>query len=55
MVDAAGTEGRDPVADIIAINREAGNLRSGTVKKPQVIAANKMDAVYGTENEIIQS
>ena len=25
------------------------------LEKPQVIAANKMDAVYGDENEIVQS
>ena len=54
MVDAAGTEGRDPVADIIAINKELEAYDPALLKKPQVIAANKMDAVYGDENEIIQ-
>ena len=54
MVDAAGTEGRDPVADIIAINKELETYDPALLKKPQVIAANKMDAVYGDENEIIQ-
>ena len=47
MVDAAGTEGRDPVADIIAINKELEAYDPALLKKPQVIAANKMDAVYG--------
>lgn len=55
MVDAAGTEGRDPIADIRAINRELAAYNPGLLKKPQVIAANKMDAVYGDENEIIHS
>ena len=53
IVDAAGTEGRDPIADIHAINRELENYNPQLLQKPQVIAANKMDAVYGDENEII--
>jgi GTP-binding protein len=55
IVDAAGTEGRDPVADIRAINRELDAYNPELLKKPQVIAANKMDAVCGDENEILQS
>ncbi len=54
IVDAAGTEGRDPAADIHAINRELKAYNPELLKKPQVIAANKMDAVYGDENEIIK-
>lgn len=54
IVDAAGTEGRDPIADIKAINKELAAYNPELLKKPQVIAANKMDAVYGDENEIIQ-
>lgn len=53
IVDAAGTEGRDPIADIKAINKELEAYNPELLKKPQVIAANKMDAVYGDENEII--
>ena len=55
VVDAAGTEGRDPIADIKAIHKELAAYDEGILKKPQVIAANKMDAVYGDENEIIQA
>ena len=55
MVDAAGTEGRDPIADIKAINRELEAYNPDLLKKPQVIAANKMDAIYGDENEILHS
>ncbi|MCD7709487.1 MAG: GTPase ObgE [Clostridiales bacterium] len=55
MVDAAGTEGRDPIADIRAINDELLKYNPMLLEKPQVIAANKMDAVYGDENEIISA
>lgn len=53
IVDAAGTEGRDPVADIHAINKELKAYNPELLEKPQVIAANKIDAIYGDENEII--
>lgn len=46
IVDAAGTEGRDPVADIYAINRELEAYDPELSKRPQVIAANKVDAIY---------
>ena len=53
IVDAAGTEGRDPIADIKAINKELEAYNPELLKKPKVIAANKIDAIYGDENEII--
>lgn len=49
IVDAAGTEGRDPVADIRAINRELEAYNPEIAKRPQVIAANKIDALGGME------
>ena len=49
IVDAAGTEGRDPVADVYAINKELESYNADISKRPQVIAANKMDAVYDQE------
>ena len=55
IVDAAGTEGRDPIADIHAIDHELLAYNPELLKKPQVIAANKIDAIYGDENEIIAS
>ena len=55
MVDAAGTEGRDPVADIKAINKELEAYNPQLLKKPQVIAANKIDAIAGDENEVISA
>ncbi len=55
IVDAAGVEGRDPIADIHAINKELEAYNPDLLNKPQVIAANKTDAIYGDENEIIES
>lgn len=51
MVDVAGTEGRDPIADIYAINKELENYNEEIAKRPQVIAANKIDAIYYTEED----
>ena len=52
VVDAAGTEGRDPVEDIRAINKELFAYNDTLSKKPQVIAANKLDVLYGEEKDI---
>ncbi len=49
VVDAAGTEGRDPIADIYAINEELKKYGADVEKKPQIIAANKMDACEDKE------
>ena len=49
VVDAASTEGRDPVADIRAINQELGAYNPELLARPQVIAANKTDAIYVEE------
>lgn len=46
IVDAASTEGRDPIADIKAINAELESYNPDLLKRPQVIAANKIDAIY---------
>jgi GTP-binding protein len=45
MVDAASLEGRDPIQDIEAINKELEAYDSSLMDKPQVIAANKIDAL----------
>lgn len=50
IVDAASTEGRDPVEDIYAINKELERYNADIAKRPQVIAANKIDAIQ-TEGE----
>jgi len=49
IVDAAGTEGRDPVKDVYAINKELENYNPALAKLPQVIAANKVDMIFKEE------
>ena len=49
LVDAASTEGRDPVDDIYKINQELEAYNPEIAKRPQVIAANKTDAIYTEE------
>jgi GTP-binding protein len=51
LVDAASTEGRDPIEDIRMINAELSSYNPELSKLPQVIAANKMDVLYGEEEE----
>lgn len=46
IVDAAGTEGRDPIEDIYAINKELEAYNADIAHRPQIIAANKIDAIY---------
>lgn len=46
VVDSASTEGRDPIADIKAINKELEAYNPELIKRPQIIAANKIDAIY---------
>ncbi len=53
MVDAAGSEGRDPIADIYAIDKELKAYNEAIANRPQVIAANKMDMIYENESEIV--
>ena len=51
MVDAASTEGRDPIEDIRIINEELASYNEELAHRPQVIAANKIDVFYGEEGE----
>lgn len=51
MVDAASTEGRDPVEDILTINRELEQYNEEIARRPQVIAANKIDCFYGDDRD----
>jgi len=46
VVDAAGTEGRDPLRDIDVINNELANYSSELAARPQLIALNKVDAIH---------
>lgn len=55
MVDAASTEGRNPIEDIHAINRELKAYNEEIASRPQVIAANKIDCFYGDDKEAVLS
>ena len=54
IVDAASTEGRDPVDDIHKINKELEAYNPDIAARPQLIAANKIDCIFddGEENPI---
>ena len=55
MVDAASTEGRDPITDIHTILEELKSYNKDLEKRPQVIAANKIDAMPEEDQEVIIS
>ena len=50
IVDAAGVEGRDPIADIYAINKELEAYNEDIANRPQVIAANKIDCIFDEDD-----
>lgn len=51
VVDAAGSEGRDPVEDIQAINHELERYNVDLTNKKQIVAANKCDLIEeGSDN-----
>ncbi len=50
VVDAAGTEGRDPLEDFAVINRELALYNEALAGRTQVIAANKMDLPGSEQN-----
>ena len=54
VVDAASTEGRDPVEDIKTIMNELKSYDESLLERPQLIAANKIDAIYDEENSQIE-
>lgn len=54
MVDGASVEGRDPLEDIKAINKELEAYDPAILDKPQMIAANKMDVCMEGSEEIIE-
>lgn len=52
VVDAASFDGRDPVEDVRKINSEMEKFNSDIMKKPMLIAANKIDAVQGEDDPV---
>ncbi len=51
VVDAAGTEYRDPVEDVHVINNELMSYGDKLAKLPQIIVANKTDSILTEEGE----
>ena len=45
LVDVSGGSGRDPVEDLDTVRRELELFQPELAAKPQIVAANKMDAV----------
>lgn len=45
VVDVSGSEGRDPIEDFEKINHELERYSPQILKKPQLVAANKMDMI----------
>ena len=54
IVDAASTEGRDPIDDIYKINKELEAYNPEIAARPQVIAANKIDAIYAGDEDPVE-
>lgn len=50
IVDAASTEGRDPIEDIYAINKELVKYNEQIGQRPQIIAANKIDCIFSEDD-----
>lgn len=50
VLDAASTEGRNPVDDFYKINEELKKYSEKLSKRKQIIVANKMDSVQNEEN-----
>ncbi len=45
LVDVSGASGRDPVADLETVRRELELFQPALAAKPQIVAANKIDAL----------
>ncbi|WP_427338997.1 GTPase ObgE [Caloranaerobacter sp. DY30410] len=50
LIDASGSEGRDPIDDFHKINEELRKYSPKLADKPQIVVANKMDLPQAREN-----
>ena len=50
VIDMAAVEGRDPIEDLESINKELRLYNPVLTKRPQILAANKMDLPTAPEN-----
>ena len=54
VVDVAGSEGRDPIEDFDKINSELQQYSPKLMKKPQIVAANKIDLLSEDDPQYIK-
>ena len=52
LVDIAGSEGRNPVEDYLAIRKELKNYSEDLAELKEIVVANKCDLLYGDETTI---
>ncbi len=55
IVDAAGSEGRDPIEDFEIINKELEKFDPELAKRPQIVAANKIDLASDEQLENLRN
>lgn len=55
VLDAAGSEGRDPIDDFNTINRELERFDPELAKRPQIVVANKIDLASDEQLERLRS
>lgn len=55
VIDAAGTDGRDPVEDFDVINRELQEFDAELASRPQIVAINKCDAAQPEDIERLRA
>ncbi len=54
VVDVSGSEGRDPIEDFDKINKELEAYSPRILKKPQIVAANKIDMIDEDDPKYIE-
>jgi len=54
LVDVSGASGRDPVADLDTVRRELELFQPALAAKPQLVAANKIDAIAVEADESVK-
>src|SRR5262249_17288355 len=55
IVDASGASGRDPVTDLDVVRRELELFQPELAAKPQIVAANKIDATDVEHDEGVRA
>ena len=55
VIDASGSEGRDPIEDFNAINKELEVFNKELTERPQIVVANKCDLTEDSEIEKLKN